>query len=216
MNTTFIIEICTDIIRFLKHPSELSKTEKSIQNKWKIFLCIFFFDVVIMVVLVVFLELLDTVFDLHLDDNYKGKEMMKTLPFWTLFPLVCFIIPFIEELIFRLHLKFHRNYLLRFLIFLSSLVGRGEQVRNFFHSFYISQYPIIFYLSTFVFAFVHVSNYELTDAILFLFPFIVLPQFIGGLFIGYIRVRYGLIMGFLLHSLNNTLFFIVMWFTERM
>ena len=54
---------------------------------------------------------------------------------------------------------------------------------------------------------VHITNFEHSAALLVFTPLLVAPQFIVGLFIGYLRVKYGFIWGFYLHALHNLILF---------
>ena len=61
-----------------------------------------------------------------------------------------------------------------------------------------------FYGSAFVFALMHISNFSPYNYHVYLFyPFYTLPQFVMGLFIGYVRMKHGFISGWSLHSLIN-------------
>lgn len=65
-------------------------------------------------------------------------------------------------------------------------------------------FPLAFWLSTVIFAFVHVFNFP--DAgMLTVLPF-VLPQFVAGSIFGYARVAHGLWASILLHMLHNATF----------
>jgi hypothetical protein len=84
--------------------------------------------------------------------------------------------PVLEELIFRGPLIFFRN-------------------SRFF--------PYIFYGITLLFGFYHITNFELSRQVLLLSPLLVAPQLCVGVFLGYIRVRFGLLWAMLLHALYN-------------
>ena len=66
-------------------------------------------------------------------------------------------------------------------------------------------FPFFFWFSTLAFALVHIANFE-TDgswgSIAVLLP-LVLPQFILGMMLGYVRVRFALWAAILLHAAHN-------------
>lgn len=63
----------------------------------------------------------------------------------------------------------------------------------------------IYYTSAFLFAIIHISNYDIkTDDLIYL-PLILLPYFIYGLSFGYLRIRIGLIYSIAMHVTVNGL-----------
>lgn len=67
------------------------------------------------------------------------------------------------------------------------------------------QFPYVFYTTSLAFAWIHIFNYQLTPVTLLLMPLLTLPQFIGGLFYGYIRIQFGFAYSYGFHSLSNAL-----------
>jgi len=141
-------------------------------------------------------------------DSNKLNLMLKTMPFWTLIFVAVILAPFIEELIFRLYLRYKYNYMARFFIFLSLIAGVKNQDRFevWASDFWNKRYLFIFYFSAILFGYVHLSNYPCSIPIIVLSPIIVAPQFVTGLFIGYLRVRHDLVTGYLMHALHNVIF----------
>lgn len=64
-------------------------------------------------------------------------------------------------------------------------------------------FPFIFYALTLLFGFYHLSNFEWSPAVLWWSPLLVAPQISVGLFLGYLRVRLGLLWAMGLHALYN-------------
>lgn len=62
-------------------------------------------------------------------------------------------------------------------------------------------FPILFWLSTLAFALVHLANFD-EGSLAVLLP-LVLPQFILGAMLGYVRVRFALWAAILLHAAHN-------------
>jgi hypothetical protein len=68
----------------------------------------------------------------------------------------------------------------------------------------IQHYKLFFYLMIVVFALAHISNYAPIDyRYIYIYPIFVLPQFVMGLTLGYIRNKFGLPYSILLHSVIN-------------
>ena len=61
--------------------------------------------------------------------------------------------------------------------------------------------PLFYWLSTAGFACVHLLNFD--EGSLYVLLPLVLPQFVTGSILGYLRVHYGLWAAMLLHALHN-------------
>lgn len=59
----------------------------------------------------------------------------------------------------------------------------------------------IFYVSALAFGIIHIGNYD--ASVWFLLPLLVLPQFLLGLYFGFIRLRYGFGWAILTHGFHN-------------
>ncbi|WP_373071402.1 type II CAAX prenyl endopeptidase Rce1 family protein [Zeaxanthinibacter enoshimensis] len=66
-------------------------------------------------------------------------------------------------------------------------------------------YPIIFYLHVALFGCLHVWNYGAEPGSAPVLLLLTLPQAVSAIILGYLRVRYGLIYAFVLHSMVNIL-----------
>lgn len=84
--------------------------------------------------------------------------------------------PFFEELLFRGPLYFFRN---------------SPYFKHAFYGF------------TLIFGFYHITNFQLTSTTLALSPLLVLPQISIGIFLGFIRVRFGLAWAMAFHAVYN-------------
>lgn len=62
---------------------------------------------------------------------------------------------------------------------------------------------VIFYGIAVIFASLHISIFNPTFKLFYIYPFFVLPQFITALFTGAVRMKYGFIWGVLLHIMIN-------------
>ena len=66
---------------------------------------------------------------------------------------------------------------------------------------------LIFYLIAAFFALLHIINLEINTYDLIFFPLIILPYFVGGLSLGYLRVRLGIKYSIIFHVIINGLAF---------
>ena len=146
---------------------------------------------------------------------------------------VVLIVPAIEELIFRLPLRIKSSFLaISIGMLLYPLFGfsyfhfdfASPKSYLFVSLFFIllpivlnwlfglinledilkKKYKYFFYFSAALFAIVHISNFKpLNYHLIYLYPFYVLPQFVMGLSLGYLRNKCGLKYSWLLHGLIN-------------
>lgn len=104
------------------------------------------------------------------------EKFLENYSMVTLFLMAVVIAPAIEEILFRGPLIWFKN-------------------KTFFKS--------IFYASVLLFAAVHLTNFELSEQVFNIAPLLVAPQLILGVFLGYVRVKLGLLWSICLHSLYN-------------
>jgi len=109
-----------------------------------------------------------------------GEHALDTLSGEHSFPVLFFmavvVAPILEELFFRAPMALFKNS---------------------------KYFPLVFYLLTIGFAAVHLFNFEAYQTHIWLAPLLILPQLIGGVFLGYIRVKLGLVYSITMHSLFN-------------
>lgn len=71
--------------------------------------------------------------------------------------------------------------------------------------FHKKNFKAIFYILTLLFALLHISNFKISFHSLLVLPLLTLPQFIFGLTVGFIRIRYGFIYCLFIHILSNAI-----------
>lgn len=204
---------------------------KKIRNLFNSFLISFFLVTIVLFIVIYPLDYLVTDFF-----NFQSikKLMFKKNMELALFPfyLIVFVVPFFEEILFRLCLKLNRLYISIFFGLLAYLIFGGKIIsfnlndgffnKSFFMGiffFLISYYFLpaqvldslskykkeILILSILSFGIIHIFNISTFYWHLFIFyPFYVLPQMIMGYFISNVRLKYGFFWGFMLHALINT------------
>lgn len=191
-----------DLFGFLKNPKEEQDIDQSTQKKAKRFFSILAIDLSIMILLSLLINGFAKLGWIEIE-NHKVKLLIELMPIWLVFLLTVIVIPFVEEIIFRLFLKFKRNY------FLQIIISLFPQSKTSISRFWTKKFGYVFYISAIAFALIHISNYDSNGKIIYLIPFLVLPQFIMGLFLGYLRVRYNFMLGYFMHALHNAIFITV-------
>jgi len=68
---------------------------------------------------------------------------------------------------------------------------------------YVFRYGLVFHLTALAFAAVHLNNFNLQGTALYLLPLLVLPQWVTGLVLGWMRTRRGIGASMLLHAVFN-------------
>ena len=207
-----------DFINYLKTPVDDFKFPKKKLGSviWV------FFSVYLLVFLVVLIS--QRLTSAHPESTIS--DMPNTIPFW----FALFIPPLIEESTFRLWLK--RNTITIFISFacltwllvskllpveiystdmlalrcLIALVAGLVFTWALRKPIINAKFPILFYTSAIAFGLIHVGNYSnftLVGAILVLISLATRALF--GLFLGYVRIGYGIHASYLFHVANNLL-----------
>ncbi|MDO3695059.1 CPBP family intramembrane metalloprotease [Wenyingzhuangia sp. chi5] len=192
-----------ELFLFLKKPVDKPDNNTTLNEKiLKLFL-ILILDLVISTIIILLLSILEK-YGLFSTENYK-LELLKSMSKSEVIILCIIVIPIIEELIFRLYLRYKNNYLLRLLVSLFYITGRNRKnlIEKRIKKIWYSKYGYIFYFSAILFGFVHILNYDLNKNLLIFMPIITLPQIFVGILAGYLRVRFNLIWGYLLHAIHN-------------
>lgn len=76
---------------------------------------------------------------------------------------------------------------------------------------YVFYFPFIFHIASLAFAGVHLHNFNFQNTPLTILPLLVLPQWITGLVLGWLRIRYGIGAAIGLHALFNSGPLFVVW-----
>lgn len=194
-----IQETFKELVSFLKNPLDKQDADQTNAHKTKRLLAIFAIDLPVSFVLAMLIMGFEELGFVDTDNNEVVK-LLESYPVIAILFLTVIIVPFIEELIFRLFLKWKRNYLIQFIVLV--IPQSKEALSRFWHL----HYSWVFYFSVIVFGFVHITNYEMTEIPIWVIPFLVLPQLFAGAIIGFLRVRYNFMHGFYLHALHNAFF----------
>lgn len=76
---------------------------------------------------------------------------------------------------------------------------------------YAGYFPWTFHLSSLAFSAVHLYNFNLAQTPLWLLPLLVLPQWVTGMVLGWLRVRRGIGASILLHAIFNGGPLLLLW-----
>lgn len=194
-----IKETFTDLLFFVKNPKALQDDDQTTSLKLKRLFSILAIDLPITAILATLIFGLEELGFVD-TDNHMMNDLIESTPVIVILFLTVIIVPFIEELIFRLFLKWERNYLLQ--LFIAIFPKTKETLFRFWRTYF----GYVFYFSVIVFGFVHITNYEMGTIPLWTIPILVLPQLFAGIIIGYLRVRYNFMYGFFMHALHNAIF----------
>ena len=159
--------------------------------------------------------------------SYKSHAISELSTFELFFEGVL-LGPFSEEIIFRLFLRYSLNNILFssslisllicgllikpfgnyaiFIIFLSPLsylLCKKYLSQKSANNFYAKNIGWMLYLSTVIFALVHLDNYNELKGSWLILPVLVAPQFIIGLSLGLIRINYGFKWSVFFHAFYN-------------
>lgn len=227
----YYISLFKEIFNFIKNPNLEKNLEKPTKLKIYDTIGLFFLKIIFLIPVVLF-------FGLVYDPENVGITNISERFTPLLFLLVGgVIIPFIEEVAFRLSLKFNPNYfaltssVLSFYILTKAIFGTKMSVidESFIVRVVISilvgviVYPVvnverfkekltifwklhfrsIYYTSCLIFAWIHITMYEVNLTNILLLPILTLPQLMDALTLGYIRVSFGFQYPLLFHMSNN-------------
>lgn len=216
---------------FIKKPVQ-NFPETSFVNKFKAFLFVFILSLVCTMLLGAAIEWSAEAFGFQdLVDSHKLQQVFSSMPLLLVGILIVVAIPLLEEIIFRLPLKYRRltlNIVLPILllgaagmtgsaqipalavavVLIVFFFGFNKRIHNKLEKTWQYRFGWVFYGFTFLFAIVHITNYEVTWLTVALFPLLLAPQFFAGFFIGYTRLRSGFAWGAAFHMLHNGLFVI--------
>jgi membrane protease YdiL (CAAX protease family) len=179
-------ETFLNLVTYLKNPILEKDTNTNLKYRFQIFFKILVISILTGFIITPIFALIHE-FGLVNMENHKVEDAFKNMGIPLMILIGAIIVPIIEELLFR------------------APITSFKKPKSF---------KIAFYIFTFLFGFVHISNFEITTNVLLLAPLLVLPQIILGGYLGYIRVRFGLQWSMLLHGTYNLFFLLISTVTE--
>lgn len=231
-----------EMLDFLKSPVKDLSPISSVKEKLSIFIPLFLLEIVIAIFCGGIISQLTN--GLHLMEGFKLERFFNDYPVWIVFIYVALAGPMLEELLFRLPLKLNEKYmqinvaltvtgLIYILVFtikvyifqismvvveiilLSIYFSSKKLFNKYIINIWNKKFTWVFYISAGTFGMLHISNYSPKFIIFLLMPILVLPQFIVGLFCGYIRIRLGFMWGYFMHAAHNFVFIIPFLITSK-
>lgn len=198
-------QVFNDFIAFLKSPDEESVPEKSSGSKLKHIGLLYLIEMPVIVLFIITLGIIEH-YKLIDTGEHMGEELLK-YSYATILLLAVIAGPLIEEVIFRLPLKYRRNYLIRWIVWCISITGlvNKDQLQQGAQRLWKASYAYFFYSMAIIFGLIHLTNFTNAKSIILLAPFLTMTQLFGGLIIGYIRVKIGFIWGYTYHAAHNLL-----------
>ncbi len=222
-------ELLLDFLSFLRRPTTEKSTQtpaQAIVHLFRLWCCLFVFIIFGGV-------LVDSIIDVPQHDRFE--EVMEQIGVVGFVVFAVLVGPLLEEIAFRLALRFRLRYVLigavAFVLYMgqvaSTVIGQYSDTAMLFFSVvmllllvgfitvcikktaamakrWTTYFPLVFYGLSFSFALIHIFNFEeFPLRVILLAPIITLPQFILGLGMGYLRMRFGFWYGYLFHVLNN-------------
>ena len=193
-----------DLWYFIKKPVELKQVRIPLKVKICTCLALFIIQIPPLLGLSALLGGLE-ILGLWENDMHRLQKIFKEMKPGLIFFFAVIIAPFLEEIMFRLILKFRSNFLilwpLQLLILLQvdNKINLLKTIRKFWNKFY----GWIFYLVSIAFGIIHILNFEPSLNIYLLAPVLVAPQILIGINLGYLRIRFGLIWSILFHAFYN-------------
>ena len=172
-----IKDTLTLLFRFLKNPI-LVKEESSTKTQLRIFIHLLITCIVVGVLTTPIFVIVESLGIVNMQDH-KVEALFKEMHPLQIILIGGLIVPIIEELIFRGPITLFKT-------------PKG--------------FRAAFYFFTFMFGFIHITNFGITATVLLLSPLLVLPQLFVGLALGYIRVKQGLLWSIALHAVYNSIF----------
>jgi len=241
--------ILTDITQYLLHPREITdKTPTRTPQKILNTIRILGLQLGIALTLGVIATYVTSLFDYNATEQNTITQLTDKGNILFIIMLTVIYAPIVEEITFRLFLKFSPVRLglgISFLIFFSlqildslgisilqqisdmyflnyefiflvicleltlfagiilSLLIIWSKAEEKIKKIYTKTFGLIFYFAVIFFGLSHVFNYVDFQKIWFVAPILASPQIIIGLFLGYIRGKYGFSYSVLLHALHN-------------
>lgn len=188
---------------------------------------ILFVLILLKIVSIILIGLLEGLVVFNMPENI---DMLKINEFTLLKRILIIIIlsPVLEELAFRIGLKFSKSNFIIMLMGMTFFISRSffkwewlnsimlitlvgillyvvikEKSISTLTNFWLNNPKLIFYSLLISFSYMHLKNYNISYELLLFSPIILLPNILGGIIYSYVRLSLGTFLSILLHCLNN-------------
>jgi len=193
---------------YLRDPTDEKDVDATFGSKVKTMFQLFLFS---LLPLFIFGLILSNLKKLHWID--VGVNINSTLVYrYTYLKAILLVVvaaPVLEELLFRLPLRYKYNYLLQWsAVLISKITGSDDDTfEDKVLAFWNKYFKYFFYFSVLLFGFIHFFNFSNYRNLWSWIILLVFPQLIIGSILGYIRVRFSLPWSIAYHAFYNLLFF---------
>lgn len=223
-------------LAYFKNPIYQAKENNTLRNSLKVLFSVFLYALLFLFINYLFVSALN--FILKSEYKFSFLELIDKVQFTqserynVLYILI--VAPILEEIMFRLPLKFNRiNLFISLLTFYFFFYLRyaglyasflGPQLittiffvalcwfvvyylckNSFYKTIFTKYFGVLFYLLAITFGLLHITNFIefVPQNLIFFSPIFAFHQVIMGLFLGYLRVKKGLIWSIALHVCFN-------------
>lgn len=221
----------SDFWNFIKAPKNETVEKFSIVKAVKVFGVLLYVKLLLLALIIALKVTLEHFFNVGFPERIP-KVVDETKPSYLVFLQSVLFAPILEELLFRLPMRYSYAAIILFpslsiyliskslgfsffessafalvvALFTSALLLKKQFVDSLklLHEKYFSQ---IFYFLTLYFAFFHIKGYYVETSNFYLLPILILPHFISGLIYGYIRIKYLVWGSIVMHILHNLILF---------
>lgn len=225
-------------MRFSLNPNRDLSRKGTVWNSISILMVLFVFDFCLFFVYASITFLLRKY---HIIEMPHFKAGLYSGSNWRMFVKIVLVAPVLEEALFRLNLKSNSLKLAIgisvFTLMCFFLFFGGNLSDHFFlysvyllfistlFYFVLKKYDSairrgvannirwIFYCSAVSFGLMHLTNYDLNNVSVPASLFYVVPQTLGGFFLGYIRMKFGFWYAYMFHGISNAITFLPSVFT---
>ena len=194
--------------QFAKSPSDYRVSAISNNEILKRIFLLIAIELPIMFVIILITASIEELTSLDLGDHKLEKIYKESPIFFILSGVV--LAPIFEEFFFRFFITFRFAFYFTLpLRLVYNYLGIARKIQLFnMRKTWEKTFPYVFYLSVVAFGLVHITNFEGYRSYLWAIPLLTLPQLVIGVFLGYTRIRYGLIWSILFHSMHNAIFLV--------
>ena len=179
-------ETFLDLINYLKNPTLQEDENKEIEYRLVKFCWLLAICLLTGLAITPIFSIIENFGLINMEDHAM-EDMMKTLSKPVIFLMAVGFAPLFEEIIFRAPLTLFKKQ---------------------------NTFKIFFYLFAILFGFVHLFNFTITQNVLILAPILVAPQILLGCYLGFIRVRFGLLWSIALHACYNGILMLITFSAE--
>lgn len=219
------------LLDFAKNPIPSINTPSTLRAKLKVMIILLLLEFILLFFLRIIIVGLSSA-ELISFKEHKINLLFENNSIFLSIILLVFVFPFLEELVFRLHLRLNEKYIhLNVIIFISGIILlTWPSIISFYYKiailalgfFFILYYFInksksdqfilkiwnkkyfyVFYISLLAFGILHITNYNKTFYTYLLLPILILPQIITGMLCSFMRLYFDFFYGYFFHVSHN-------------